>query len=656
METKFPGLFVWRKIKKYKKEIFLEVTGILFFLLMSIIAFNRLEKTEPIHFEIDSYVLPVISIQYRGSLIITQEDIDQARKDFPNLYDGIYSYDDLRSSKLRKIDENHWRAFYFPIYALACLPMKLLLQCMGFAQENCFLLTNIFFFLLAIGIFIKHAKKNYFHYILVSWLLIFNPILQYLFYIGAEPFMYSLVLIALVMWEQKRYKTAIVLGSLVGMINPTAMGIVIIMFLNRCYDYYIKHKGNLINRKTLKIIILLCGSFFFALIPFIAYGYTSWIKIIKNNLLSYDPYIRRVLAYLFDLNFGVASISIMLIIMFLFSLGYSIVKRKENMFLYSVAAIFTIMCFSIMGHINNGMLYCARYIVWVLPVIIFAVKELLICMLSSKERVKQILLGGMILIQFVTVFIINDIGFVQGYNFFSNISKFILNNYPQMYISLCNSTFYNRSVHTDGVYYWDDPIVYSSDMDGKIRKILYQNNEEQRTELLEEIFSLEDRELIHFRELLKDNFDNKNYYICIDRDDNWQYYEIPWLYRLAKKWMGMSGDSVEQEDVVDMTLSLLEQGSESFSIIYDYISRNDALQERTDSDYVHMLYVYILDREESKEENAFWTQVLVQGSSRKAILNDFIYSDEFQMKLEREREENLVVYTKLEEYIRKTLK
>lgn len=36
--------------------------------------------------EIDSYVLPTISMEYRHSLLITQEDIGQAKIDYPEYY------------------------------------------------------------------------------------------------------------------------------------------------------------------------------------------------------------------------------------------------------------------------------------------------------------------------------------------------------------------------------------------------------------------------------------------------------------------------------------------------------------------------------------------------------------------------------------------
>lgn len=111
----------------YKNKIFVNIflySAILFYLCFLLARYNE----QMTYYEIDSYALPMISIQYRGSLLMDPNDLKIAQIDFPNLYDGINSYDDLRSSKLAVTTDGQWKSAYFPIYSMICIPMKLLLQ------------------------------------------------------------------------------------------------------------------------------------------------------------------------------------------------------------------------------------------------------------------------------------------------------------------------------------------------------------------------------------------------------------------------------------------------------------------------------------------------------------------------------------------------
>lgn len=635
----------WNSLKNNK--VLSETLARIAFLIFGLLMLTKVELTQPIYYEIDSYALPVISLQYRGSVVMTHEDIEQARQDFPNLYRDIFTYEDLRSSKLRKIDDEHWMAYYFPIYAIACMPMKLILQGMGLDQEKCFVITNVLFFLLAICFFWKNEKERCSHYVLITLLLVFNPILQYLSYIGAEPLMYSFILMAMVSWDCGYNKIAIILSTLAGMINPTAMGIVIIMFLFFCFNYYEKQRGELLNKKNLKTFWVLCIGFVFALIPFVAYGYTSWLGIIKNNLLSYDPYPRRVLAYLFDLNLGIASISILLAILFVCALTYSILKRKRKMLFYGLASFFTIMCFSIMGHINSGMIYCSRYVIWVLPVVIFTIKEFLEHVLVFRIVLRRFLLAACVFVQFVTVFVINDIDLEYGYGYFSNVAKIVLDNCPQLYISPCDSTFYNRVNHVDHVYILSEPAIYSSNESQEIRKIYYQNNQTNKDILINSIFSLEDKELKEFTERYLKIDDDKYYYINIGKNNEFKYYKKSELYLIVEKLISPMSDSCTPRDVACMVLKILLEDTTVSGQIFDYMEQRPEFSQMTDEEYVHQLYSIILERVESEEELMVWTRTLSVGTSRQSVLNEFLFGDEFQKKVSGEKEFYLAFYEKL---------
>ena len=162
----------------------------------------------PYYFEIDSYVLPIVSLQHRGSIIIEQQDIDQAKIDFPDLYFGINNYDDLRLSKLNKIDNDHWISFYFPVYAMVCLPVKLLLNLFYLNQQQAFTMTNAIVLLIALYYLIKNYRENEHEGLLCAIMMLCSPIWYYIQYIGAEPVMFSSAIFAYLLWRKKNYKTA----------------------------------------------------------------------------------------------------------------------------------------------------------------------------------------------------------------------------------------------------------------------------------------------------------------------------------------------------------------------------------------------------------------------------------------------------------------
>ena len=91
--------------------------AILIFLIATYIisVFFIMRKTTT-YSEIDSYVFPILSLEYQGSFLTDESILPFAQRDFPNLYRNINSYQDLRSSKMPITVDGKWVPFYFPLY------------------------------------------------------------------------------------------------------------------------------------------------------------------------------------------------------------------------------------------------------------------------------------------------------------------------------------------------------------------------------------------------------------------------------------------------------------------------------------------------------------------------------------------------------------
>lgn len=111
-----------------KNNLVLERCGEILVLFIAFFLLSRAFVGQIWYAEIDSNALPVIAMQYHGSILMDESDLSLAQRDFPTLYDGINSYDDLRSAKLVQLPSGKWMAYYFPAYPFCALVVKLFLQ------------------------------------------------------------------------------------------------------------------------------------------------------------------------------------------------------------------------------------------------------------------------------------------------------------------------------------------------------------------------------------------------------------------------------------------------------------------------------------------------------------------------------------------------
>lgn len=596
--------------------------------MILIILFSVIENNT--YFEIDSYVLPIESLQHRGSIVITQEDIDYAREDMPYFYENVYTYDDLRASKLCKIDEEHWLPYYFPIYAMLCLPMKLILQLAGLDQHYAFTFTNglmcaLAFYLLYYYALKKKEKKYY--YLII--LMILSPIWVYLHYVGAEPVMFSALIIAMLCWREKKYRISALIISITCMMNPAIMGGGIILFLDYFTDKYFEGKKLVINKDKIIDTIKLCSCYIPSLLPFAINYYYLGVLNPTSGTGNVESILRRSLAYFFDLNFGFSSISVVLLLLFIAAFFYSILKRKKQMFMECLAVIFTVVIISFHIHINCGMINTARYVLWLYPCYAFAIFEFLSVSLEEKKKLRMSLVT-LSVASVGMVFCIN--GKSYPYTDFNNVSKFILDRNPQFYISFCDSTFNSRTNHIDGGYDLDGYAIYCDSETNEVRKVMYCNTDENK-EALDMIITPPSEETggKRFIDLMRQESDGKIHYVNIGRNNDYQY--IKGYSQLLCDWVtnfyATYGVNLTQTEAVSLTQSVIEQDETVFSEMYSLIDPNI-----DDSSFVHLLYAQVLGREESVGENQAWCDALLNGEDRSSVFMSFMKCSEFKSRYE----------------------
>ncbi len=581
-----------------------------------------------IFMEVDSYALPVISIQSRGSIVMTSDDIARAKIDFPSLYGQVNTFDDLRSAKLNKLDDNHWMAYYFPVYAFFCLPIKLLLQFLKLNQEYCFAITNALSFCAVLMYIIKkRIGARYFLLMLIS------PVWAYLYYIGAEPVMFSASILVMLLWKQKKFKRAIIVSSVIAMLNPTYIGVGGFIFI----DYFIvlvqdAYRGDKTIRGILGKMdkwnaVLAAGCFFPFFIPFL-------FNLIKLGTLNptigiiarytVDTWADRVFAYFFDMNLGLASISPVIPMLFIAATIYALVKVNVSLICKSCAAIGTIILFAAAVHINSGMLGCARYVLWIYPVAMFTIIEFFDEILRNRKVIESVVVAVVI---FSEVFIAYA-NKLYPYVDFSNVSKKLMDEYPQAYISFCDSTFNSRANGIDGGY-GVEYAIYCDSKTGEIRKVLYNNSEKWKHVLAEGVATSENGvDSIGFESLLKTNSDNKNYYINVDKNSDTQYY-VNWgflsVYRFIENFYSLIGFVLDDEEYLRLAKLYYEDKEKLCDELTDAIEK----LELSNIDYVHYIYIGVLQRHATQDESDYDSDLLESGVERRKLLYELINSKEF---------------------------
>lgn len=421
--------------------------------------------------EIDTNTLPVIALQYRQSVTINQSDIDQAQVDFPNLHENINSYEDLRSSKLIKISDDLWFPYYFPIYPLLCIPVKLLLSILSLDQQRCFFVTNALLVSGALLFVQLKLKVSPLQRIIAVLMFAISPIVYYVNYLNYEAFIFAMLTVAMVMYYNGNRNWSALLVSLGAMSNSTVAAIGLVMIA----DYAIRLLWS--NRKQHILFTIrqnfwktvryaLC--FIPCLIPFAAQKYYLG-KDTFSGLADTAAWLPRFLTYLFDPAIGFTLFAPIGLCLFFLVAILSIIKKNYWAITWLVMFLGVVGAYSLMFHINCGMLFCARYVVWSYPLIpVFIVGFGEKCF-NNSGRTGFCLCEAGAIASSILLMLVNPLIADYQYN---TTSKWLLKNVPFLYNEY-SATFYCRTLHIDGAYDQTEPAYYKDEVTGQIYKLIY---------------------------------------------------------------------------------------------------------------------------------------------------------------------------------------
>lgn len=319
-------------------------------------------------------------------------------------------------------------------------------------------------------------------------LLSVNPIVFYIGWASAEVFIYSALIVAFVSWYNRWYKRAALFVSVAGMLNPTIMSIGFVMIGEYLFGL-VKNKSretswkNFFKDVWLKVFAYGC-CYIIGLVP-MAYNlyHTGHINLTASLSMfteGTETTLQRFASYLLDLNYGILPYFPFIFIIAFFLCICAIYRKKWKYLEWVITFAINVYLYSIMIHINHGMSGIARYNVWGVVPLLFAVCLFFDQILNSRKIInslKVLLVAGICLSE-VIIFEYNPYVAANTSHFsFTPIAKSFLDNIPQLYNPL-HSTFYSRTCAIDGGYGYEYalPIIYYDD-DMCARKILLDSSD-----------------------------------------------------------------------------------------------------------------------------------------------------------------------------------
>ena len=475
--------------------------------------------------ELDNNALPVIALQYRGSYVLNEEDVKQAIIDFPQLYPSMEEYESRWAGKPVATADGHWMPGYGPIYPLLCIPIKLLLSFLYLDQERCFLLTNAVLIVSALCFLHRKLRATQAQRFLALLMQMISPIVFYVNYINYESCIYSLLIISLTLYYNGNRKRSALVLSLAGIANHTVMAAGIVMI----GEYLIQSvraiksapdKKHILRTYMLETLAYGC-CFIPCLIPFAAQ-----LILLDGSLFASMATLEslwpRFFSYLFDPSLGFFSFAPLAILAF-FVLGIISLFQKQSAkrwraLPWLLFLVGTVLAYSLMYHINCGMIYCARYLVWTYPIVVIFLATI---GYETIHAIPMRQIGSVALVaSSLFLFAVNFRSALDCYSF-NPMTRWILDRVPQVYEPL-SSTFYSRVLHEDGPYWHTEPAYYLDSQTDEVRKVLYKAYPGVEEELLGELTGDEASLQFLYYSLKELKYDDEYHYLDLPKSGPYQ--------------------------------------------------------------------------------------------------------------------------------------
>jgi len=379
--------------------------------------------------EISSYLIPSVAFENNFSWWITEDDIEEAKIVFQELTPDVFSSDFL-FQEISKPEEGLYRGYYAPTYSIALIPLRKLLGLFNMPQYLSVHYTNLLFLFISVLFFVNTIKERK---MVAFCILFFNPILFYIRFISAEVFIYSVCLISITFFIQKKYKLAYLFAMIAATLNITIVFWGLVICISYFWDVCQTYSENNFFKKCFKFVKEHWKDILYYFILFVGCFYIfSPVPSERFNGFSMDflGWIDRIRGYLFDMNIGIVFYYGLAFILFVCSFIKSVKEKNYNLIALNLGFWLILAAYSLNLHAYSGCIGISRYASWSCVFMIVAV--LMAMKGCNNEKFFVYVIVATIYVNTITL-AYGGMNNTRDYCKFNEISQIILNNVPHLY-------------------------------------------------------------------------------------------------------------------------------------------------------------------------------------------------------------------------------
>lgn len=423
------------------------------------------------------YLTMAISFKNHLSFVRTETDKLEA----VNKYKNSFNQEELKYFKFR--DAGYFKAlsargegafsYHFWGYSLLCAPLVAILSLLHINPVEAFKITNLLLILLMFYwiLFRNNAMEDK-NKIFLTLLLYFSPLWFYYKWTHPEVFTFTLLMIGLIDYYNKRVKSAVLFTALASVQNPAAALVPFLIIIGELINLVKDFSKTKLNKFIITGLISLI-----VFIPFIFYYYYfgTFSLIGKYATDLHTISLAKILSLFFDLNFG-----LIIYVPVIFGLIiYSVIKRN----IYAIISLITVVLFAVIDSAqlnwNPGIMLIHRYSYWMIPVLLFG------CLYSfkyikDKTKIILVVLSAIILLPWL---IHIKTGHAWNHCEFQPVAKFVLNTFPALY-NPQEEVFADRTLKEEVnfnnklplTYYYNNQALKTLNYDPVKKKYYYTNH------------------------------------------------------------------------------------------------------------------------------------------------------------------------------------
>ncbi len=441
--------------------------------------------------EADDYTAPVASLLNDHDFAISAADLDLYRDTFPEWASKVERFEFSSFSARGGKESLTW---YFPVYAIASLPLVILLPKFGIPASYAFSSLNFLMVAIAMAVaWVKLRAPRRSRLLLIA-LLSIHPVVFYISWASAEVLLYALIVMSLVFWHGNSHGKSAFLMAIAAMLNPALLIASAAIFLDGLRLVARRRGRKPFSGGMIRDFSIILGCSLPGVIP-LAYNFhhTGHVNLTAAHASYFAPgtfvsasnllsLFHRFMAYLFDLNFGFLPYFPVAFPCFLALFAWHAFKKDWASLRLPVVFFAVVAFYSVMQHLNCGMSGIARYNAWSSAFFLFFV-----CLNGAPPASHWKFRSWSRALAFglaITGSVIMSYGMFNAertsWISMTPVAQFALDNVPSLYSPL-HSTFFVRTRHEpDGDFAFSTnmpgveasmPIVYSA-RDGYVRKVL----------------------------------------------------------------------------------------------------------------------------------------------------------------------------------------